>query len=334
LQPASVLLVRTAGLSVLRQLKLEEALLRADGGNWCIVNDGAASATAVLGLSGCVTRARRRGCGLMTSVTHRKPDVMLHAPRVLAAGVPVVRRFSGGGTVVVDRDTQLVSFIFGAEAAPDVQLFPAPLMKWSGLFYAGVFAEHADFRLRENGACGTAAAAGSADAHAQTTCSATASLAATRSPSSRAAGCTTRPSCGTFSQQTWSCCATRRACPRTGRHEHAAPACGWGSLTRPNLRSGTMQSLCAGCASDGRSAKRWGFAWLSLPSRDCASSCAAAAAVRRLRYGRAQLRSHWRLEVWLAALTGCALTGSGFDRPAGSTLSPPCGHQPRRRLFV
>lgn len=50
----SVRLVRTAGLSVLRQLRLEEALLRADDGNWCIINDGAASATAVLGLSGCV----------------------------------------------------------------------------------------------------------------------------------------------------------------------------------------------------------------------------------------------------------------------------------------
>ena len=77
---------------------------------------------------------------------------MLHTSRVLAAGVPVVRRYSGGGTVVVDCDTQLVSFIFSAQAAPDVQAFPAPLMRWSGLFYSGVFAEHADFGLQENGA--------------------------------------------------------------------------------------------------------------------------------------------------------------------------------------
>ena len=53
---------------------------------------------------------------------------------------------------MVDCDTQLVSFIFSAQAAPDVQAFPAPLMRWSGLFYSGVFAEHADFGLQENGA--------------------------------------------------------------------------------------------------------------------------------------------------------------------------------------
>ena len=77
---------------------------------------------------------------------------MLYADRVRDAGLPVVRRFSGGGTVVVDANTQMVSFIFGVEAAPDVAPYPTPLMQWSERFYAGVFAEHADFRLRENGA--------------------------------------------------------------------------------------------------------------------------------------------------------------------------------------
>lgn len=77
---------------------------------------------------------------------------MLHAPLVEQAGLAVVRRFTGGGTVVVDRDTLFVSFIFSAQAAPGVACFPAPLMAWSESFYRGVFHDLPDFRLRENGA--------------------------------------------------------------------------------------------------------------------------------------------------------------------------------------
>jgi hypothetical protein len=76
---------------------------------------------------------------------------MLDLPLVKASRLAVVRRFSGGGTVVVDRDTLMVSFIFGAEAAPHVPCFPAPLMLWSEQFYSGVFHDTAGFRLRENG---------------------------------------------------------------------------------------------------------------------------------------------------------------------------------------
>lgn len=77
---------------------------------------------------------------------------MLNLANVQAAGLQVVRRFSGGGTVVVDQDTCMVSFIFGAAAAPEVPCFPAPLMAWSERFYGGVFHDSPDFRLRENGA--------------------------------------------------------------------------------------------------------------------------------------------------------------------------------------
>ncbi len=64
--PSVVRLVRTAGLPVLRQLQLEEALLRADVGHWCLINDGAAQASAVLGISGCV---RRRGGAALRAPT-------------------------------------------------------------------------------------------------------------------------------------------------------------------------------------------------------------------------------------------------------------------------
>lgn len=45
-------LLRLRGLPILQQLRLEEALLRADSGNWCILNDGSATASVVLGISG------------------------------------------------------------------------------------------------------------------------------------------------------------------------------------------------------------------------------------------------------------------------------------------
>ncbi len=69
---AVVRLVQTARLPVLRQLLLEEALLRADTGHWCIVNDGAAQPTAVLGLSGCANAAvaQPRTCWLTAGALH------------------------------------------------------------------------------------------------------------------------------------------------------------------------------------------------------------------------------------------------------------------------
>ena len=48
----AVKLLRLSKLPILRQLLLEEALLRADIGNWCIVNDGTAVPAIVMGISG------------------------------------------------------------------------------------------------------------------------------------------------------------------------------------------------------------------------------------------------------------------------------------------
>lgn len=46
--------VRTQGLSILRQLQLEEALLRADPErrNWCVLNCGTPEPAVVMGISG------------------------------------------------------------------------------------------------------------------------------------------------------------------------------------------------------------------------------------------------------------------------------------------
>jgi len=53
-----------------------------------------------------------------------KKDVSIEA--VAAAGVPVIRRFSGGGTVFIDRSTLFSSLISTAEFLQPDQALPTP----------------------------------------------------------------------------------------------------------------------------------------------------------------------------------------------------------------
>ena len=41
----------------------------------------------------------------------RKPERLVNVPALKAAGIPLIKRFSGGGTVVVDRDTVFATLI-------------------------------------------------------------------------------------------------------------------------------------------------------------------------------------------------------------------------------
>merc|ERR1711903_31110 len=118
---AAVRVVRCRGLPVLRMLRLEEALLRAGPGSWVLVNDGAPEPTIVLGISG-------------------KPAEMLEEEAVVTTGARILKRFSGGGTVVADADTVFVSLIMDQEAVAGVPAFPRPLMEWSEGLYRPLFA--------------------------------------------------------------------------------------------------------------------------------------------------------------------------------------------------
>ncbi len=111
-----------ARVSLLELLTLEEALLRADSRNWCLLARGAPSPpTVVLGMAG-------------------KLDALVHVAAARAAGARALRRFTGGGTVVVDGGTALVSFVCARGAAAGAPLFPRDIMAWSGALYAPVFA--------------------------------------------------------------------------------------------------------------------------------------------------------------------------------------------------
>jgi len=107
------------------QLRLEEALFRADSGNYCLINYGTLPAV-VLGLSA-------------------KVDEVLHLDQI---DIPVWRRFSGGGTVVVDENTLFVTFI-GNAIDFQVQPYPHDLFAWTANFYEKVF-NGIPFALREN----------------------------------------------------------------------------------------------------------------------------------------------------------------------------------------
>ncbi|CUI17799.1 putative lipoate-protein ligase A [Candidatus Protochlamydia naegleriophila] len=113
---------------ILQQLKWEEALLRADHRNWCLINQGSPPAI-VMGISGKIAELVDR-------------DKLQEAP------LPVIRRFSGGGTVVVDENTLFITFICNAATLP-IAPYPLPIMRWTQELYEPVFHPHS-FQLREN----------------------------------------------------------------------------------------------------------------------------------------------------------------------------------------
>ncbi|GAV70147.1 BPL_LplA_LipB domain-containing protein [Cephalotus follicularis] len=124
-------LLKLKGFSILLQLQLEEQLLRTSSENWCILNDGTSDPTVVMGVSG-------------------KPAELLEIESVVLDQVPVIRRFTGGGTVLVDDGTIFVTFICSKDAIPGLQPYPRPIMSWSSLLYNKVFQGIGDFHLREN----------------------------------------------------------------------------------------------------------------------------------------------------------------------------------------
>ncbi|XP_055831447.1 uncharacterized protein LOC129900487 isoform X1 [Solanum dulcamara] len=124
-------LVKLNGVPILQQLHLEERLLRTSSHNWCIVNDGTNEPTIVMGISG-------------------KPAELLEISSVLQDKIPVIKRFSGGGTVIVDHRTVFITFICNTDALPSVQPYPRPIMSWSSQLYSKVFQGVGDFSLREN----------------------------------------------------------------------------------------------------------------------------------------------------------------------------------------
>ena len=79
-------------LNLLDQLRIEEILMRNSSGNYFILNSGLIETSVVLGISG-------------------KPLELIDVEKCKDANIKVIRRFSGGGTVIVDNSTIFSTFI-------------------------------------------------------------------------------------------------------------------------------------------------------------------------------------------------------------------------------
>jgi len=127
------------GASVMRRLALDEAVFRDPlKRSWLVVPElsvppagadgGASDNVVVMGLSG-------------------KLDELVHAERARADGVAVLRRFSGGGTVVLNAGSLWFTMV---TSEPVCAPFPKDVMRWVGAVYAQALGGHVDARMVEN----------------------------------------------------------------------------------------------------------------------------------------------------------------------------------------
>ncbi|MCI0381485.1 MAG: lipoate--protein ligase family protein [Chlamydiae bacterium] len=121
-------LLKLKNYPVYKQLQLEEALLRSDLRNFCIINEGSIPAI-VMGISG-------------------KAHDFIHSENYKNFPIPIIKRFSGGGTVIVDEDTIFVSFICQKQLH-SFPLYPEKILLWTEGFYQKAF-ELDQFHVREN----------------------------------------------------------------------------------------------------------------------------------------------------------------------------------------
>lgn len=111
-------ILKLTNVPILEQLRIEEALLRADQGNWCLINTGAPPAI-VMGISG-------------------KPHLLLDLEKVRRDQVQVIKRFSGGGTVYIDPQTVFVTLICNV-ADFSICSQPKPILEWTEKLYQPLF---------------------------------------------------------------------------------------------------------------------------------------------------------------------------------------------------
>lgn len=80
-----------------------------------------------------------------------EPKKLLNIESIREEKIPVIKRFSGGGTVIVDENTLFITFIFSKKAF-GISPFPEPILRWSENIYQESWGIE-KFHLRENDYC-------------------------------------------------------------------------------------------------------------------------------------------------------------------------------------
>jgi lipoate---protein ligase len=118
-------LITLSNTPIGEQLALEENLLRNETNNFCLINTGSSPAI-VMGIS-----------------SHSENFVHLDK---LPSHIPILRRFSGGGTVIVDENTLFVTFICN-KASHAFPAYPEPILRWAASILSATIP---GLELREN----------------------------------------------------------------------------------------------------------------------------------------------------------------------------------------
>ena len=128
----SIKCVNLRGMNIFQQLQYEELLLRNTTQNWFLYNTHSQEKTIVVGFSGKIPE--------LVNIEKAKKD-----------SIKLVRRFTGGGTVIIDPNTIFTSFIVDTNDI-GCKPYPRDIMTWSETVFRPIFQDKLgiEFSLREN----------------------------------------------------------------------------------------------------------------------------------------------------------------------------------------
>eukprot|EP01084_Bolivina_argentea_P065784 119924_1 len=124
-KPLLQLLRTPRQLDVLKQLQIEEYLFKTTQSSFCVLNHGCPSPAIVMG-------------------SYNDPKLLLNIDNILKDNIPVIRRFSGGGTVFIDENSYFMSIItnakeIGLKEFEGKYIGPREIMQWTNNLLCPVF---------------------------------------------------------------------------------------------------------------------------------------------------------------------------------------------------